>query len=65
MKWSELPQEYTSLIKKDSWVIYNPESDVILDRIKVRHTPQGYLFWAKCQVAKTISQLPQIPKNDK
>jgi len=66
MKWSDLPQEYKDLEKGFAEVCqYDSQSDVILNRFRARHTPQGYSFWLFCHMSKKISELPKIPKNDK
>jgi hypothetical protein len=67
MKWSELPQEYRDLEKgfnKAKCEIYKAAND-IEDRFWWEPTPQGYMFWKQCCIAKEITELPEIPKNDK
>ena len=60
MKWSELPQEYKDLEKGFNDNCFYSESDVILDRLRARHTPQGFKFWWLCQNAESVEQLPKI-----
>lgn len=67
MKWSELPQEYRDLEKGFDKIVYTKvdfyiKSEDIGDRFTWFLTPQGEYFWMKCYEAKTIEELPPIPK---
>ena len=67
MKWSELPQQYRDLQntfnKELCFFVFKCE--YLKQKFEWAKTPQGKDFWNECEMAKTISELPQIPKNDK
>ena len=64
MKWSELPQEYRDLeipekAKNDN---YNLESNDLFNKFNWFKSNEGPLFWEKCYLARSIQDLPPIPK---
>lgn len=65
MEWSELPQEYRDLEipehAKDS-NDYDLDSEKLADRFSWEMTNEGFKFWQLCYYAKTIQDLPPIPK---
>ena len=67
MKWSELPKEYRDLENTfdKSLCDYNEEYNNLVSRFIWCETPQDSDFWFKVFRAKKISELPEIPKNDK
>jgi len=65
MKWSELPDEYRALeetFDKNDPDLNWEETDDISARFLWRKTPQDPFFWLACDIAKYISELPEIPK---
>lgn len=67
MKWSELPKEYRDLentFNKEE-CYFSENKDNILEKFVHASTPQSFIFWAYVHNAETISELPEIPKNDK
>lgn len=71
MKWSELPKEYQDLIDGLSddlkeIIDYDPKLDDISCKFKWTTSEMicklNLLFWSKCYRAKTINELPKIPK---
>ena len=65
MKWSEVPQEYRDLEKTfdKQKCLYDNKKDNLGVRFIWDETPQDIPFWIKCWGAKTIDQLPPIPKD--
>jgi hypothetical protein len=65
MRWSQLPEEYRKLErtfdKKDA-ALWWMATENIWTRFNWYLTPQGYHFWKSCNMAKDISELPEIPK---
>jgi hypothetical protein len=64
MKWSELPKEYRDLeipeeAKNDS---YDFDSDYLTYKFNWSKSNQGSIFWQECKYAKSIDDLPPIPK---
>lgn len=64
MKWSELPKEYRDLeipeeAKNDP---YDFDSDYLRYKFNWSKSNQGSIFWQECRYAKSIDDLPPIPK---
>lgn len=67
MDWNELPQEYRDLEEtfNKKKVNLNTNVNSIAIRFAWDYTPQYHEFWEKCYLAKTIKELPRIPKDIK
>lgn len=66
MLWSELPKEYRDLEEgfDKGLCYYDKHIELISMRFFWQRTPQGEIFWNKCEIAKTISELPPIPQTN-
>lgn len=61
MKWSELPHQYQDLSKEFSDECnFNPDEDIIINKFRLRLTPQGDVFWRKCHICQNVNYLPEI-----
>lgn len=65
MKWSELPQEYRDLEIPEVAKKGNLIAEDIDKRLWWKVTNEGYNFWNKCHLAKTIAELPPLPEKMK
>ena len=65
MKWSQLPKEYKDLIDNlsdEDRIEVHAERDSLMFRFAFSDTKQKYGFWFLCHNAKSIKDLPPIPK---
>ena len=60
MRWSELPKEYQSIIIGCDY----EDIDILEERFEWDMTKQGFDFWEKCHLAKTIDELPPLPEKE-
>jgi hypothetical protein len=63
MKINDLPKPYQDLIRKRSNPMKQLEQPLI-SAFGWADTPEGHAFWMAVDMAKTVDELPPIPKQE-
>jgi hypothetical protein len=62
MKLNKMPEEYRRLALRRTTLIKRLMGNDLLALFEWEATPEGFHFWDKCYKAKSLEDLPEIPK---